>query len=119
MVACAANRNNMRNKKMKAIDEDMASVPDNPMVEGLEMVLPQKDGATSYGETLAMASGEQTSKKKITGTSHKAGNSADLKSDMSSPWWTGTMGMGGATPPLQKQMKLKEDQRQHWQKKHQ
>jgi len=33
----------------------------------------------------------------------------NLKSDMSSPWWTGTAGMGGATPPLQKQMKMKEE----------
>jgi len=33
----------------------------------------------------------------------------DLKSDMSSPWWTGTVGTGGATPPLQKQMKMKEE----------
>jgi len=109
MVACATNRNNTRNKRMKAIDEDTASAPDNPMEEGLEMVLPQKDSATSYGETSAMASGEQTSQKEITGTSHKAGSSADLKSDTSSPWWTGTMGTGGVTPPLQKQMKLKEE----------
>jgi len=63
----------------------------------------------SHGETLAMASGEQTSKKEVTGTSHEAGSSADLKSGTSSPWWTGTMGMGGVTPPLQKQMKLKEE----------
>jgi len=109
MAARATNRNNARNKRMKAIDEDVASVPDNPMVEGLETVLPQKDGVTSYGETLAMASGEWTSKKEITGTSLEAGNSTDLKSDMSSPWWTGTVGMGGAMPPLQKQTKLKEE----------
>jgi len=56
-----------------------------------------------------MVSEELISKKEITGTSHKAGNSADLKSDTSSPWWTGTVGMGGATPSLQKQMKMKED----------
>jgi len=49
------------------------------------------------------------SKKEITGTSHEAGNSTDLKSDMSSPWWIGTVGMGGATPPLPKQMKMKEE----------
>jgi len=52
MVAHAANRNNARNKRMKAIDEDVVSAPDNPMEEGLETALPQKDGATSYGETL-------------------------------------------------------------------
>ena len=52
---------------------------------------------------------EQTSKKEMVGTSHKAGNSTDLKSDTSSPWWTGTVGTGGATPPLQKQMKMKEE----------
>jgi len=56
-----------------------------------------------------MASGEQTSKKEITGTSHEAGSSMDLKSGTSSPWWTGTMGMGDAMPPLQKQTKLKEE----------
>jgi len=33
----------------------------------------------------------------------------DLKSDMSSPWWTGMAGMGGAMPPLQKQTKMKEE----------
>jgi len=109
MVARATNRNNARNKRMKAIDEDAVSAPDNPMEEGLEMVLPQKDGATSYRETLAMASGEQTSKKEVTGTSHEAGSSVDLKSGTSSPWWTGTMGMGCVTPPLQKQTKLKEE----------
>jgi len=58
---------------------------------------------------LAMASGEQTSKKEITGTSHEAGSSADLKSGTSSPWWTGTTGTRGAMPPLQKQMKLKKE----------
>ena len=105
MVAHAANRNNARNKRMKAIDKDTVSAPNSPKEEGLEMALPQKDGATSHGETLATASGEWTSKKEVTGTSHEAGSSADLKSGMSSPWWTGTMGM----PPLQKQMKLKEE----------
>jgi len=109
MVAHAANRNNVRNKRMKAIDEDVASVPDNPREEGLEMALPQKDSTTSHGETLATASGEWTSKKEVTGTSHKAGSSTDLKSGTSSPWWTGTMGMGGVMPPLQKQTKLKEE----------
>jgi len=94
---------------MKAIDEDVASAPNNPITEGIETALPQKDSATSYGETSAMGSGVQTSKREIVGTSHEAGNSMDLKSDTSSPWWTGTMGMGGATPPLQKQMKLKKE----------
>jgi len=109
MVAHAANRNNTRNKRMKAIDEDVASALDNPKEEGLEMALPQKDGTMSHGETLATASGEWTSKKEVTGTGHKAGSSVDLKSGMSSPWWTGTTGMGGVMPPLQKQTKLKEE----------
>jgi len=56
-----------------------------------------------------MVSEEPISKKEITGTSHEAGNRADLKSDMSSPWWTGMAGMGGTTPPLQKQIKMKEE----------
>jgi len=73
----------MKNKRMKAIDEDAASAPNNPKEEGLEMALPQKDSAMSHGETLAMASGEQTPKKEVTGTSHEAGNSVDLKSDTS------------------------------------
>jgi len=42
---------------MKTIDEDTASASNNPITEGIEMVLPQKDGTMSYGETLAMASG--------------------------------------------------------------
>ena len=109
MVACATNRNNSKSKKMKTIDKDTTSVPDNPIEEGIGMMLLHKGGATSYGETLVMVSEEQISKKEIAGTSHKAGNSMDLKSDMSSPWWIGTVGMGGATPPLQKQMKMKEE----------
>jgi len=28
---------------------------------------------------------------------------------MSSPWWIGMVGTGGATPPLQKQTKMKEE----------
>ena len=56
-----------------------------------------------------MVSEEPISKKEITGTSHEAGNSTDLKSDMSSLWWIGMAGMGGTTPPLQKQMKMKEE----------
>ena len=63
----------------------------------------------SYGETSAIASGAWTSKKEIAGTSHEAGNSMVPKSDTSSPWWTGTAGMGGAMPSLQKQTKLKEE----------
>jgi len=109
MVACAANKNNSRSKKMKTIDKDAASVPDNPIEEGIGMMLPHKGGATSYGETSATISEEQISKKEIAGTSHEAGNSADLKSDMSSLWWTGMVGMGGAMPPLQKQTKMKEE----------
>jgi len=71
---------------------------------------PHNGGATSHGETSAMVSEVLISKKEITGTSHEAGNSVDLKSDTSSPWWIGMAGMGGATPPLQKQ---------HWQMKRQ
>jgi len=108
MVACAA-KNNSRGKKMKTIDEDTASAPDNPIEEGIGMTWPHKGGTMSHGETLAMVSEVLISKKEITGTSHKAGNSVDLKSDMSSPWWIGTAGMGGATPPLQKQMKMKKE----------
>ena len=92
---------------MKTIDEDAALVPDNPIEEGIGMMQPHKGGTTSHGETLAMVSEELISKKEITGTSHKAGNSVDLKS--SSPWWIGMAGMGGTTPPLQKQMKMKEE----------
>jgi len=109
MVAHATNGNNVKNKRMKAIGEDAVSAPNNPKKEGLETALPQKDGAMSHGETSATASGEWTSKKEVTGTSHEASSSADLKSGTSSLWWTGTTGMGGVTPPLQKQTKLKEE----------
>jgi len=108
MVARAA-KNNSRGKKMKTIDKDTASAPDNPIEEGIGMTRPHKGSATSHGETSAMVSEVLISKKEITGTSHNAGNSTDLKSDMSSPWWIGTAGMGGTTPPLQTQMKLKEE----------
>jgi len=94
---------------MRTIDQSAALAPNNPIEEGIGMMWPHKGGAMSHGETLAMVSEEQISKKEITGTSHEAGNSADLKSDMSSPWWTGMVGMGGTTPPLQKQMKMKEE----------
>jgi len=70
MVACATNRNNAKNKKMKAINKDAVSAPDNPIAEGIEMVLLQKDGTTSYGETLAMASGAQTSTSASSDFSH-------------------------------------------------
>jgi len=107
MVACAT-KNNSRGK-MRTIDEDATLVPDNPIEEGIGMMLLHKGGTMSHGETLATVSEEQISKKEIAGTSHEAGNSADLKSDTSSPWWAGTAGTGGATPPLQKQMKMKEE----------
>jgi len=94
---------------MKTIDEDTALAPDNPIEGGIGMVWLHKGSATSHGETSAMVSEGQLSKKEIAGTSHEAGNSADLKSDMSSPWWTGMVGMGGTIPPLQKQMKMKEE----------
>jgi len=80
-----ATKNNSRGKKMKTIDEDAASAPNNPIEEGIGMTWPHKGSAMSHGETLAMVSEVLISKKEITGTSHKAGNSADLKSDMSSP----------------------------------
>jgi len=48
MVAHAANRNNAKNKRMKAINEGMVSAPDNPKEEGLETALPQKDGTMEY-----------------------------------------------------------------------
>jgi len=108
MVAHAA-KNNSRGKKMKTINEDAASVPDNPVEEGIGTTRLHKGSAMSHGETSTMVSEVLISKKEITGTSHKAGNSADLKSDTSSPWWIGTVGTGGATPPLQKQTKMKEE----------
>jgi len=108
MVARAA-KNNSKGKKMKTIDEDAASAPDNPIEEGIGTTQLHKGGTTSHGETLAMVSEALISKKEITGTSHEAGNSTDLKSDTSSPWCIGMAGMGGATPPLQKQMKMKEE----------
>jgi len=58
MVACATNKNNSKSKKMKTIDEDATSVPDNPIEEGIGTMLPCKGSATSYGETLAMVSEE-------------------------------------------------------------
>ena len=106
MVAHAA-KDNSRGKKMKTIDKDTASVPDNPIEEGIGMMRLYKGSTRSHGETSVTVSEEQLSKKEIAGTSHEAGNSTDLKSDTSSPWWTGTVGMGGTTPPLQKQMKMK------------
>jgi len=84
MVAWAANRNNSKSKKMKTIDEDATSVPNNPIEEGIGMMLPHKGSATSHGGTLVMVSEEWISKKEIAGTSHKAGNSVNLKSDTSS-----------------------------------
>jgi len=109
MVACAANRNNSKSKKMKTIDEDATLAPNNPIEEGIGMMLPHKGGTMSYGETLVTVSEEWISKKEIAGTSYEAGNSADLKSDMSSPWWTRMVGTGGPMPPLHKQTKMKEE----------
>jgi len=77
MVACAA-KNNSRGKKMKTIDEDATLAPDNPIEEGMGTMQLHKGSATSHGETSVMVSEEQLSKKEITGTSHKAGNSTDL-----------------------------------------
>jgi len=67
MVARAANRNNSKSKKMKTIDEDTALVPDNPIEEGIGTLL-HKGSTMLYGETLAMVSEEQISKKEIAGT---------------------------------------------------
>ena len=50
MVARAA-KNNSRGKKMRTIDKDTASAPDNPIEEGIGMTQPHKGGATSHGET--------------------------------------------------------------------
>jgi len=94
---------------MRTIDKDATSAPDNPIEEGIGTTRLHKGGAMSHGETSAMVSEELISKKEITGTSHEAGNSVDLKSDTSSPWWIGTAGTGGATPPLQKQTKMKKE----------
>jgi len=68
---------------MRTIDEDATSVPNNPIEEGIGMTWPHKASATSHGETSATVSEELISKKEITGTSHEAGNSTDLKSDTS------------------------------------
>ena len=55
MVAHAA-KNNSRGKKMRTIDENAASVPNNPIEEGIGTMQPHKGGAMSHGETLAMVS---------------------------------------------------------------
>jgi len=109
MVACAANRNNSGSKKMKTLNEDATSAPDNPREEGIEMVQPHKGSTMSYGETSVTVSEGKISKKEITGTSHKAGNRVDLRTDMSSSWWTGMAGTGGVMPPLKKQTKVKKE----------
>ena len=62
MVACAA-KNNSRGKKMRTIDENATSAPNNPIEKGIGMTWPHKGGAMSHGETLATVSGEQISKK--------------------------------------------------------
>jgi len=65
---------------MKNIDEDTALAPDNPIEEGIGTTWLHKGGATSHGETSATVS-------EVLISSHEAGNSVDLKSDMSSSWW--------------------------------
>jgi len=112
MVA-QTNKNNMKNKKMKSIIEDASATPNNPAIENIETVLPHKDGAMSHGVTLAMASGMWTEKEEGLGTNQEIGKEKDLRSDMSSPWWTGTPEMGGAMPPLNKCLKLKEEELCH------
>jgi len=42
MVAHTTNRNNSKSKKMKTIDKDAASAPDNPIEEGIGTMLPHK-----------------------------------------------------------------------------
>ena len=66
MVAHAA-KNNSKGKKMKTIDEDTASAPNNPIEEGIGMMRPHKGGAMSHGETSAMVSEELISKKEKQG----------------------------------------------------
>ena len=78
MVA-RATKNNSRGKKMRTIDKDTTSAPDNPIAEGIGTMQPHKGSPTSHGETSVMVSEEQFSKKEIAGTSHKAGNSVNLK----------------------------------------
>jgi len=56
MVAHAANRNNSKSKKIKTINEDATLAPNNPIEEGIEMVLLHKGSATSYGEILVTVS---------------------------------------------------------------
>jgi len=65
-----ATKNNSRGKKMKTIDEDATSAPDNPIEEGIGMTQLHKGGAMSHGETSVTVSEEQLSKKEITGASH-------------------------------------------------
>jgi len=44
MVACAANKNNSKSKKMETIDEDAALAPNNPIEEEIGMMLPHHMG---------------------------------------------------------------------------
>jgi len=108
MEACT-NKNNSKNKKMKYILEDVSAAPNNPNTEEIEMALPQKNGATSYGENLAPALATQTTKEEVSGTNQEVGKGMDSKMEMFIPWWIGTPEMGGAMPSLQKQLTLKEE----------
>ena len=112
MAVHATNKNNSKNKKTKYILEDALAVPNNPPTEEVEMVLPQKDDAMSYGESSAPALVTQTMKEEVSGTNQEVSKGMDSKSDMFSPWRIGTLEMGGATPPLQKQLKLKEEDKE-------
>jgi len=112
MVACAANKNNLKSKKTKYILEDMSAAPDNPTTEEVEMALPQKDDTMPYGENLALALVTWTMKEEVSGTNQEVGKGMDPKFDTFSPWWIGTPEMGGAMPPLQKHSELKEEEKE-------
>jgi len=75
-------------------------------------IVPQKDDTTSYGESSVLGSVTQTTKEEVSGTNQEVGKGMDSKMDMVSPWWITTLEMGGATPPLQKQSKLKEEDKE-------
>ena len=112
MVACAANKNNMKNKKTKYILEDVLAAPDNPTIEEVEIVLPQEGGAMSHGENSALASVTQTMKEEVSGTNHEVDKGMDPKSDTFSPWRIETLELGGAMPPLMKHSKLKKEEKE-------
>jgi len=60
-----ATKNNLRGKKMRTIDEDTTSAPNNPIEEEIGMTWLHKGSTMSHGETLATVSEELISKKEI------------------------------------------------------